>query len=324
MLLSYSITVIIVFILTSDLQNAFASIFRKVVPKVLIPLVLFQLIASFVKVGEMGITHGRYYALLFGVFAFIASIIFSFTPIQKNGWIAPILIVFSTISIIPPMDAFTVSRVSQVNLLQQTLVDNEMFLDGEIIPKSDIEVEDKIKITKLVNYLERMQYTKKIDWLPDETYNYSLFQETFGFEKIYASNQNETSWRSAYLDRQQYPVIDIEGDDRMVYLYVSYEQGIAQEATVVPMVIDGISYTLEEDFDGEEMFITIKRDEQQLMRFNLMSVFDQVLGYESELSLEQATVTEENEFVKVSVIAHSMDASKTRYNGEVYVLIEVK
>ena len=70
----------------------------------------------------MGVTHGRYYVILFGIFATIAGLIFSFLPIKKNGIIVAVLIVFSAISIIPPIDAFTVSRVNQINLLEKTLL----------------------------------------------------------------------------------------------------------------------------------------------------------------------------------------------------------
>lgn len=112
MLVSYSITIIIITILISSLENPFALWFRKILPKFLLPIVLFQLIASALKIGEVGVTHGRYYVLLFGLFALLTSVIFSFFPIRKSGWIAAILIVFSIISIVPPVDAFTVSRVN--------------------------------------------------------------------------------------------------------------------------------------------------------------------------------------------------------------------
>jgi len=85
LLVSYAVTVILVYILSSTIENQFAVLFRKVFPKVLIPIVLFQTIASVLKIGELGITQGRYYVILFGVFATIAGLIFSFLPVKKNG-----------------------------------------------------------------------------------------------------------------------------------------------------------------------------------------------------------------------------------------------
>src|SRR5690606_20333630 len=75
MLVSYAITVILVYILASSIENQFAVLFRKVFPKVLIPIVLLQTVASILRIGEMGITHGRYYVILFGIFAIIAGVI---------------------------------------------------------------------------------------------------------------------------------------------------------------------------------------------------------------------------------------------------------
>src|SRR5699024_3390994 len=110
MLISYSIIVILVLLLTTRIDHSIADLFKKIFPKVLIPIVLFQVIASLLKIGDMGITHGRYYAILYGIFTVITAYIFSFVSFRKTGMIAAVLIVFSTISIIPPVDAFTVSQ----------------------------------------------------------------------------------------------------------------------------------------------------------------------------------------------------------------------
>ena len=83
MLVTYSITVIIVYLLACQLENKIAYYFKLIFPKVLIPIVLFQTISSIIRIGEMGITYGRYYVILFGVFATIAGIIFSFFSVRK-------------------------------------------------------------------------------------------------------------------------------------------------------------------------------------------------------------------------------------------------
>ncbi|MGB6178286.1 DUF4153 domain-containing protein, partial [Carnobacterium sp.] len=168
MLVSYAVTVIVVYILSSTIENQITVLFRKIFPKVLIPIVLFQTIASILKIGDMGITQGRYYVILFGVFATIAGLIFSFLPVKKNGVAIAVLIVFCILSIIPPIDAFTVSRINQTNLLEDTLMENSMLENDIIIPKSSISKEDKIRITETSDYLVNMNYDKKIEWLPDD------------------------------------------------------------------------------------------------------------------------------------------------------------
>ncbi len=158
MLVSYAVTVILVYILVSEIENKFSIFFRKIFPKLLIPIVIFQIIASYITLTDTGITHTRYYVILFGIFAAISGILMSFFPVRKNGIVAGILIIFAAVSIIPPVDAFTISEKSQVNTLEEVLVKNGMLKDNVIIPNASIPNEDKEKITSTVQYLWMMNY----------------------------------------------------------------------------------------------------------------------------------------------------------------------
>lgn len=320
MLVAYAITIILVTILASSLNNTFALLFRKVLPKVLLPIVLFQLIASVLIIGDMGVTHGRYYVLLFGLFAFLTSIIFSFFKIEKSGWIAAILIVFSVISILPPIDAFTVSRTNQTNLLQKTLANNNMFKDGEIIPNADISIEDKRKITQTVNYLSQMGYDKKIDWLSDPVY----FKQTFGFSEVYGKSEESHNGRSSYLDWGSNPVIDVAGYDRMIHVYVSNDTNSGQKTVIAQMEINGTPYRLEESFEDDALYFSVLREDETLMDVNMTTVFQQIMEIGDTLTVEEATVTEENDSVRMTVVAAAVDMYDNRYGGEVYLLVEIK
>ena len=166
MLVAYAITVILVYILASEINNSFTKWFRKISPKILVPIVIFQIASSILSVGETGITYGRYYVILFGVFAAIAGVLLSFLPVRKNGIIALLLIVFSAISIVPPVDAFTISRTSQTETLKNVLVKNNMLENNRIKANASISNKDKEIITNAVSYLSMMEYTNKIDWFP--------------------------------------------------------------------------------------------------------------------------------------------------------------
>lgn len=320
MLVSYSITVILVLILVSGLQDSIAVLGKKILPKILLPIVLFQLIASLLKIGELGITHGRYYVILFGIFALIASVIFSFFPIQKSGWIAAVLIVFSAVSIIPPIDAFTVSRVNQTKLLQKVLVENEMFQDGKVIPNAEIATEDKRKITETALYLERMQYTKKIDWLPDHFYDGNAFQQTFGFQEMYDGANHEYRGQSVYLDWNSHSIIDIEGYDRMLRLDVNENE----RKESVPLTIQDHSYQLREAFEGDDWYLLLEDDQEELMRFHLKDALNEIIEHDGVLNIEDATVTQENELVRMTAVANFIDRYDENYSGEIYLFIEMK
>lgn len=324
MLVSYAITIILVMILASSLTNSFASLFKKVLPKVLIPIVLFQLIASVLKIGEAGLTHGRYYVLLFGLFALVTSLIFSFFPIEKSGWIAAILIVFSAVSIIPPVDAYTVSRVNQTNLLARTLEDNGMLKDGEVIPNADIAIEDKQKITRVVNYLDQMNYVKKIDWLPNQIRTTTHFKKTFGFTEVYDGQNEQYRGQSAYLEWENSSPLNVEDYDRMTRLTINYDENNQRTAASMPLTIKDNVYHLEEAFDNDEMYLMLVDEESTLIRLNITEAFNQILEKDGALDVETATVTEENEAARISLVANFVDLYGTNYNGEFYVFIEIK
>ena len=142
MLVSYAITVILVYILASEIENKFTWFFRKIFPKVLVPIVLFQITSSTLSLADTGVTHTRYYVILFGLFAAISGILLSILPVRKNGVIAALLIVFATISIVPPVDAFTISRNSQTDALKDVLEQNNMLEDNKIKPNKSITEKD--------------------------------------------------------------------------------------------------------------------------------------------------------------------------------------
>ena len=60
---------------------------------------------------------------------------------------------------------------------------NNMLENNKILPNESISNKDKQTITNAINYLSRMEYTKKIAWLPDDFNAYEDFSDTFGFKE---------------------------------------------------------------------------------------------------------------------------------------------
>lgn len=330
MLVSYSITVIVVYILASNIETKSAIIFRKIFPKVLIPIVLFQTIASVLRIQETGLTYGRYYVILFGIFATIAGVLFSILPIRKNGWVAVVLMVLSLISIVPPIDAFTVSRVSQTNLLERTLEQNQMLEGNSIIPNADIPKEDKIKISQTVYYLTSMDYNEDIEWLAP--YNQLLsyqFEEVFGFQPVYDENGflNEQPLQDSYyatLDFGDSPVISIEEYDKMVVF--SYYDFSTQPK--IEFEVDDEAYTVyTEEIDGKENLILMDESVETIMSIDLQETMEEVASTtetENMLTIDEATVTTENEQVEMNLVFTSINIYDNQYDAEFYLFIDIK
>lgn len=325
MLVAYSITVIVVYILASTVKHSFAKYFRLVFPKVLIPVVLFQTLSSILKIGEAGVTYGRYYVILFGVFATIAGILFCFLPVHKNGRIAPVLIVLSVISILPPVDAFTVSRGTQTARLEKLLIENNMLKDGTVIPNSEVREHDRTDIVRTLDYLDRMNYTKKVDFLK----NYSVsndFEKTFGFSR-YGNTDKE--YQSYYYSRNTNEPIPIDGYDYMMQMNIY----TGSEAGTREFEIKGVRYIVRvENADPDNCLLLLEDGQgRELLRFEFNYLLNRLTGSASgkeQLSTAELTDIFENDLAAMAVVTNSVSLNEWRegkdISADLVILVHIK
>lgn len=325
LLVAYSITVITVYLLAYAIKNRWAGFFRKIFPKVLIPVVLFQTISSVLKIGELGITAGRYYVIMFGIFATVTAFIFSIRPKGRTNIIAPILIVLSLISVIPPTDAFSVSRKNQISRLTRVLEENNMLKDGQIIPNEDISQDDKRVIVNSVQYLNRMNYAKDIGWLKDYSRTYD-FEKTFGFPQ-YGTDIKEPTVFRFYLPTGV--PLEVSGFDYLVEAefygqeqQMSYEISFGENKEYLLTRINngGIGELLLTDSGGNE-----------LIRFPLDNVYERYKDRDEntiELTPDDARFITENEKAVLCLVAKNVDYEEwddsVYRNIEALVMIKIK
>ena len=327
MLVAYAITVILVYILASEIENKFTVFFRKVFPKVLVPIVLFQITSSILSLTDTGVTHTRYYVILFGLFAAIAGILMSFLPVRKNGVIAALLIVFATISIVPPVDAFTVSRTNQINMLENALMKNDMLDHNKIKPNESISDKDKQTITNAIYYLSMMEYTKQIKWLPEDFDAYTDFQNTFGFKEY---QEPTDSIQPVYLSLEQSAPITITGYDFFVQTDI-YLSDQSKDEKVYDIEKDGKTYSLLRDYQEDQIdLIVMGENDLELIRFETQEIYDKFYNYSSMkglISLEEATFTKENDIAKITIVVQNVGIEKSmgqNNNALLFVFVQIK
>lgn len=331
LLVSYAIIVIVVYLIGCNIENKFTKIFRQVFPKILVPIVLFQTVASILKISEMGITHGRYYVIMFGIFATFSGIIFSLMKPKYNGWIAVALLVLATISIVPPVDAFTVSKNNQMKFLEEKLVANDMLEDNEVVPNPDISASDKVVITKAVEYLDNMDYADEVAYLPEQFNNYNDFRGTFGFERTYSETPSSPQERfeSAYFQWEDNPAVEISEFD------VMFQQMTNESLTALPntdFTVDGESYHLEVDLKDDYYQFVLKNEvSEELLVYDTKELYDTIFGEEGSetytrgnLTLEEATVEVENDQVKMNILVNSITRSSNYKDADVLLFIDIK
>lgn len=201
MVLAYSAAGLIIYILASHLENRCSAWYRLIFPKVLIPVVVMQLVSVAIRLNAYGITESRYYVTIFGIFSLICGILLSFKPVSKNGIIALLAAGIAIFSVIPPVDAFTVSRVSQITRLEGMLTKEGMLADGKISPKKDVSATLRTESTNILSYLEYRNYIKYVKWLPADFKTGVDMKSTFGFEPAYPENLSKNFF--ATIDMQK-------------------------------------------------------------------------------------------------------------------------
>uniref|UniRef100_UPI00313D70D8 DUF4153 domain-containing protein n=2 Tax=Bacillus sp. OTU2372 TaxID=3043858 RepID=UPI00313D70D8 len=326
MLVSYAITVILLYILVSELENKFTVFFRKVFPKVLIPIVLFQIVSSVISLSETGVTHTRYYVILFGVFAIIAGVLLSFLPVRKNGMIAALLIIFSAISIVPPVDAFTISRNSQIATLEDELLKYDMLENNKIKPSDSVSEKDRRIITNTVQYLDRMGYIKEIVWLPRNFDVYKDFYDTFGFHEYQVSGDEN---QSVYLTVEPPLPINIAGFDQFIQIAV-FRSDTDGEEEISDFEKEGKTYTLLKDTKGKRVDLKLVGENgQEVISFNTQEIFDKFYNYNATkgtITAEEAMFTKENRRAKLTIVVQNVSIEKpnNQNNAGLFVFIQIK
>jgi len=219
MVLIYSIAGLLIFVLSSLLENRFTLFYRKLFPKILIPVVIMQLISVGIRLNTYGVTESRYYMVIFGVFSIMAGLILNFSQVSKNERIALLAAAFAVISIIPPVDAFTISRYSQINRIESILEDEGMLIDGKIIKKEDASEYTKVETTNILDYLERSSSLEYIDWLPENFTVYRDLKPLLGFDPSYPSyTEGDNQYFNVSLDEQQ--PLPVTGYDVLLNTFV--------------------------------------------------------------------------------------------------------
>ena len=95
--------------------------------------------------------------------------ILSIWPVKRNAVIALLAAIFAIASIIPPVDAFSISRNSQIQRIEDYLmVEGILSEDGTLTPNPNASENSKKEITSIIAYLDHSSSMEYIPWLPDD------------------------------------------------------------------------------------------------------------------------------------------------------------
>lgn len=325
MLIAYSVTIIVVTVLVSRLENRFAVLFRRVLPKVLIPIVLFQLASSLIVLKDAGVVYSRYYVIIYGVFALCSGVALSVLAIRKSGMVALLLVILSLISLTPPIDAFTVSHRSQVNLAERVLIENGMLTAGRVTPDGKISQGDKTKIVSSIQYLRRMEELDEVPWLPDDFDPYEDFYDTFGFHEYEVP---DTDYFGLYLILDEKEAIPVTGFDYLAHASISCPV-YYEDSNICVIETGGATYSLDikENGNGCDIIMT-EETGQEVVSFDSSQIFSRYEAYSSDkstITAEEATFFAQGSSATLTVVVKNASLNSSDgdwyYNAQVYVFV---
>lgn len=328
MVLLYSAAGLLIFVMASLLDNGFAKAYTRVFPKVLIPVVVLQLISVGIRLEAYGVTESRYYVALFGAFSLAAGLMLSFSPVSKNGRVALLAAVFALGSILPPVDAFTVSRQSQIGRLEGLLAAEGMLVNGELVAKAEAAELTKAETTSIVNYLQGSGGLAYVKWLPEDFIAYEDFARTFGFERTYMPAGGQ---RYSMVSLDPGAALEVEGFDKLLSFEVArYEKEMEPHSQSIELAGETyeVKVTRTSPEDAVVKLVTPVGDE--VLAIALEDAVNSIapeMGALKEMMLPEAmTVAVENDRFRMSVVfrgihRYEMDQGEIASDYSFYVLV---
>ena len=316
MVLGYSAAGYFIYILSSNLNNKFSVLYRKLFPLILIPLVVMQMVSSYIRIDAYGITESRYYVVLFGIFSIVCALVLIFGKKKNPNTIVLLSAVFALMSIIPPVDAFTVSKNSQERRLTEILNRNKMIVDGEIVKKTDLSTDDMFEITNISNYMYGMGYLDDMDWFPDKYADnyYGNFKNIYGFEQYYDRGfpgQEETLYLYAILDENE--KINIEDYDLFFRIYIQNKRGPGED--IGEFSLKGKNYLIKQIPDEKGYItITVSDDTNTLIEIPMKEfidgLFEKSNAPKGAMDKESLTIEKQNDKLKVKLLIYDMNVDR--------------
>jgi hypothetical protein len=165
-------------------ENKLAKLFVKFGGYFIIPIIVVQFIAIYIRLSNYGLTTARFISVSLSVIALVFAVV---TLIRNCRYIQHMLLVLAGASLLltfTPINVLDVPAWNQASRLITALNKNSMIADGKIVPivpGENVPQEDRIIITSAYRYLINSGAKKPAII---ESYN-DKFKDVFGFDRTY-------------------------------------------------------------------------------------------------------------------------------------------
>lgn len=264
-------------------ESKSASLYNKIVPKLLIPVLLFMFYSLYLRVSDYGFTESRYFILITGLFLFGVMVYASFAKNIKWKAVFSVLIIVTLVSAFSPFSAFAVSKWSQNNRFEEILKRNNMIVAGKIKPSSKISEKDKSELNSIFNYFDYSYSLKELKLFPKNLKSEDYIK-VFGFDISCYFTTAESEYITVYYSSQEssnFIVNSTEFDFMLFFNCMDIQDN---------QIVENNKYKAVLDKDKQILSIYNKSDNSLVYSFNIIEVVTKKLD-EYRKKEEQKTLT---------------------------------
>jgi hypothetical protein len=170
MIISFSLVGISSVILLSPLKNSdqfkWINSFSKYFFMALVPLIVVLFMAIMERVSQYGITEKRYFIFLLSFWLAGITVYMIFSKKKDLKMLPVTLCIISVLSLFGPWSCFSISKTSQLSILEDLLTKNGILLNGEIVQSDKIiSFADRKSISSIISYFYDSQGIASVNYL---------------------------------------------------------------------------------------------------------------------------------------------------------------
>jgi len=222
-------SLLLIYPIRNNDENRWIKIFSRWFYFALYPLIILLCISIFNRIAEYGITENRYFILVLAIWLFCIASYFLMSR-NDNIKVIPISLAFiAFFSSFGPWGAFSVSKHSQMNHLEDILTKNKILVNGKIDGKNvhPVTTDESDEIWSVIDYLDNTSSLDVIQpWFTDikiDTLKYGKTSLLVGKMNITSSSNKD--WNTVYYyasSNGRENSINIKGFDAFSVMYGSY------------------------------------------------------------------------------------------------------
>lgn len=304
LILWYSIISIVVLFLTYPLKekNKYVRIFVNILPKAILPLMIMLYISIGIRINAYGLTENRYYVVIAATWVALNMIYLSLIKQTRNVIIVISLSIFIFLSVAGPLSSYSLSKQSQNDRLESILKKNDMLENNIIIAKENISVEDKAKISSVVQYFNSKYNFKGMKYVPQD-FTQEKMKDVFGFNLI--ENNYEVVNNYFYFNmKSNEKIFNIKDYDYMIKIDNYTQANLTYE-----------NEELKAEYDNNKKIISIIKDNKEIYSQNIENIVSKIYeenkSYNNmELSKERLTLNDSSQKFKVTYVFNNINGFK--------------